>query len=92
MCLKTVLKLLLSKFGILSIEMQRAIRFDQSEIKGDINSVDNVDELDAEYIDNDKENEELDKEESEKIAAKFSDFEDVSDGGKKEDKKVADKK
>ena len=92
MCLKTVLKLLLSKFGILSIEMQRAIRFDQSEIKGDINAVDNVDELDAEYIDNDKENEELDKEESEKVAAKFSDFEDVSDGGKKEEKKVADKK
>ncbi len=32
MALKTVLKLLLSKFGILSIEMQRALQADQAEI------------------------------------------------------------
>ena len=39
MALKTVLKLLLSKFGVLSIEMQRAIRFDQAAIKGNFDTV-----------------------------------------------------
>jgi len=55
MALKTVLKLLLSKFGVLSIEMQRAIRFDQASIKGDINKIEDIDNLDTEYIDNEKE-------------------------------------
>ena len=53
MALKTVTKLLLSKYGILSIEMERAITFDQSTIKGDITNVD-VNELEPEYIDNSK--------------------------------------
>lgn len=46
---KTVLKMLLSKFGILSIEMQRGIQFDQSVVHGDIN---NIEEATAEYVDN----------------------------------------
>ena len=55
MCLKTVTKLLLSKFGILSIEMQRAIRMDQGVIKNDftmIGSIDEIDAADVEYVDN----------------------------------------
>ena len=55
MCLKTVTKLLLSKFGILSIEMQRAIKFDQGVVKGDftqMESFDEIDEAEVEYIDN----------------------------------------
>jgi recombination protein RecT len=51
MALKTVLKLLLSKYGILSVEMQKAVEFDQSVIKGDIN---NIEEATAEYIDNEQ--------------------------------------
>lgn len=55
MCLKTVTKLLLSKFGILSIEMQRAIRLDQGVMKGDFtqfNSVEEIDAAEVEYMDN----------------------------------------
>lgn len=52
MALKTVLKLLLSKFGILSIEMQRAITMDQAEIKGDINSIEDIDAVEVSYVDN----------------------------------------
>ena len=51
MAKKTVLKLLLSKFGILSIEMQRAQTFDQSSIKSDL-TVTDVDEAEIEYMDN----------------------------------------
>lgn len=54
MCLKTVMKLLLSKYGILSIEMQRAIRFDQGVVKGDISTINNAEEIDeaeVEYVD-----------------------------------------
>lgn len=47
----TVLKLLLSKFGILSIEMQRAQTFDQSSIKSDL-TVTDVDDAEIEYVDN----------------------------------------
>jgi len=47
MALKTVLKLLLSKYAPLSIEMQRAVLVDQSAIK----SWDG--EVDVEYVDND---------------------------------------
>ena len=46
---KTVLKMLLSKFGILSIEMQRGIQFAPSVVHGDIN---NIEEATAEYVDN----------------------------------------
>ncbi len=52
MGLKTCLKLLLSKFGVLSIEMQRAINFDQAVVKGNINNVEDIDTLEAEYVDN----------------------------------------
>lgn len=55
MCLKTVTKLLLSKFGILSIEMQRAIRMDQGVIKNDFTQIGSIEEIDAaevEYVDN----------------------------------------
>lgn len=52
MGLKTCLKLLLSKFGVLSIEMQRAFNFDQAVVKGNINNVEDIDTLEAEYVDN----------------------------------------
>lgn len=52
MAKKTCLKMLLSKFGILSIEMQRAQAFDQAVIKGDITEVENVDEAEIAYVDN----------------------------------------
>jgi len=50
MCSKTVLKHLLSKYGILSIEMQKAVKFDQA-------TVNDVDSEDIEYIDNMEDNE-----------------------------------
>lgn len=52
---KTCLKMLLSKYGILSIEMQRAIKFDQGVMKGDFSEIDNIEDIDAvevEYVDN----------------------------------------
>ena len=52
MALKTVLKMLLSKFGILSIEMQRAITLDQAEVKGDINTIEDLDSAEVSYVDN----------------------------------------
>lgn len=48
---KTVLKMLLSKFGILSIEMQRAQIFDQAIIKSDLTE-ENVDDAEISYEDN----------------------------------------
>lgn len=48
----TVLKLLLSKYGILSVEMQRAITLDQAEVKGEINTVEDIDAVEVSYIDN----------------------------------------
>lgn len=51
MAKKTCLKQLLSKYGILSIEMQRAQTFDQAVVKNDLIE-DNVDEADIEYVDN----------------------------------------
>lgn len=48
MACKTVIKLLLSKFAPLSIEMQRAVVFDQANIK-------DAETQDVEYVDNDKE-------------------------------------
>lgn len=54
MATKTVLKLLLSKYGILSIEMQKALESDQAEIKedGQVEYIDNKEDsnfVDAEY-------------------------------------------
>lgn len=46
MALKTVIKLLLSKWGILSVDMQHAIKNDQSVIK-------DIDATEIEYVDND---------------------------------------
>ena len=76
MCLKTVLKLLLSKFGILSIEMQRAIRFDQGVVKDDFTKIDNFDEIDyaeVEYVDNPRQNV-IDDNKVREIHDKFNDF------------------
>ena len=52
MALKTVLKLLLSKYGILSVEMQRAITMDQAEVRGEINTVEDIDAVEVSYVDN----------------------------------------
>lgn len=51
MAKKTVTKLLLSKYAPLSIEMQRAILFDQAVIKGEVN-LDDIDSTSVEYVDN----------------------------------------
>lgn len=64
---KTVLKSLLSKFGILSIEMQKAVEFDQANIRGDINNPqpaynDNPDFVDKEVKDPFKNAIEIEKE------------------------------
>lgn len=56
MCKKTVLKLLISKFGIMSIEMQNAVKYDQAVIRdedGTPNYVDNgtiVEDVQAEVM------------------------------------------
>lgn len=42
MALKTVIKLLLSKYGILSIEMQRAIVYDQAIVSGSLSDIDSA--------------------------------------------------
>lgn len=75
MCLKTVLKLLLSKYGILSIEMQRAIKFDQGVAKGDftqMSSIEEINEADVEYVDNEKS--EVDADKAKEVSEKFKDF------------------
>lgn len=75
MCLKTVLKLLLSKYGILSIEMQRAIKFDQGVVKNDftqISDVRDIDDAEVEYVDNP--NGEVDEQKAADVAQKFADF------------------
>lgn len=48
---KTVLKMLISKYGILSIDMQRAQTFDQAVIKDDLTEKD-IDEAEISYDDN----------------------------------------
>jgi recombination protein RecT len=59
MAIKTVLKLLLSKFAPLSIEMQRGVITDQSVIKDsdtmDVDYVDNQNEIDQPEIDKEEE-------------------------------------
>lgn len=60
MCLKTVLKLILSKYGILSIDMQTAIKADQAVVKSDdlddgnafdyVDGTDGVETIEAEII------------------------------------------
>jgi len=80
MCLKTVLKLLLSKYGILSIEMQRAIKFDQGVVKGDFAQMESVEDIDAievddiDYVDNPHSTTMVDEEKAKKVAETFADF------------------
>ena len=51
MALKTVLKLLLSKYGILSVDMQAALKSDQSVINDvDGTEIDYIDAEDAETV------------------------------------------
>lgn len=54
MAKKTVLKNTLSKWGILSIELQRALMTDQAVISNDVlnKDIDNLDSTDLNYIDN----------------------------------------
>lgn len=53
MAKKTVLKLLLSRYGIMSVDMQKAVEFDQSAVKGTLSDLDSAT---PEYVDNDVEN------------------------------------
>lgn len=52
MAKKTVLKMLISQWGPMSIDMQRAKTFDQAVVKGDITEVENIDEAEISYVDN----------------------------------------
>lgn len=52
MALKTVIKLLLSKYGILSIEMQTAIQTDQSVINNNVADGAEINSESIEYVDN----------------------------------------
>ena len=66
---KTVLKRLLSKYGVLSVEMQSALKSDWA-VLGENDSV--------RYIDN--EETAIDMEKAQAVAAKFEDFNNGSDG------------
>jgi recombination protein RecT len=59
MATKTVLKLLLSKYGILSIEMQKALETDQAVIKNDVADGAEVNSSNVEYVDNPENNEHI---------------------------------
>ena len=84
---KTVIKLLLSKFGILSIEMQRAISFDQATVKGEVYTVDDIETLEPEYIDNTPQATEATEEEVDPSKDLFGDKEKKQVGRKKESDK-----
>lgn len=66
MAKKTVIKLLISKYGPLSVEMQRAQKFDQAVIKQDITDLSSIDEASTDYVDNQQDGQD-------------ADYEDVSD-------------
>lgn len=87
MGLKTCLKLLLSKFGVLSIEMQRAFNFDQAVVKGNINNVEDIDTLEAEYVDNEAQPVEATAEEVDPSKDLFEGNKEGEAEKKKEDKK-----
>lgn len=55
MAQKTVLKLLLSKYGILSIDMQQALNADQAVIKNEVADGEAFDSTKIDYVDNHKE-------------------------------------
>lgn len=58
MATKTVIKLLISKYGPLSIEMQKAVAADQAFIKEDVlNPNSDIDASSMEYVDNSESNE-----------------------------------
>ena len=86
MGLKTCLKLLLSKFGLLSIELQRLIRFDQSTVKGKVNTIEDIETLEPEYIDNEPQPVEATSEEVDSSKGLFGDGNDPK--VEKTDKKV----
>lgn len=65
---KTILKRLLSKYGVLSVEMEQAIKSD-SAVLGENDAV--------RYIDNEENAIDLDK--AQAVAEKFADFQDVTD-------------
>lgn len=52
MALKTVLKLLLSKYGYLSIELQKAVTFDQSTVVSNSDDATNIEDVEIVYSDN----------------------------------------
>lgn len=63
MATKTVLKLLLSKYGILSIEMQKALETDQAVIKDgekqEVEYVDNIEAVETEFKEVNEDSEEI---------------------------------
>lgn len=65
MAKKTVLKHLLSRWGILSIEMQKAVKFDQSVVK-------DVENGEVEYIDNEPEATTFENPEARKVETELS--------------------
>ena len=65
---KTILKRLLSKYGVLSVEMEQAIKSD-SAVLGENDAV--------RYIDNEENAIDLNK--AQAVAEKFADFQDVTD-------------
>ena len=69
---KTILKRLLSKYSVLSVEMEHAIKSD-SAVLGENDAV--------RYIDNEENAIDLNK--AQAVAQKFADFQDVTDGTKK---------
>lgn len=87
MAKKTVLKLLLSKYGVLSVDtqMQLAMQADQAAIR--MESISDTDIVDAsmEYVDNI--DDEVDDETAKKVAEKFKDFDATISDGNSEDKK-----
>lgn len=52
MARKTVLKRLLSKYGILSVEMQKAQQFDQAVVNRSADNVSDIDDSEIVYVDN----------------------------------------
>lgn len=87
MAKKTVLKLLLSKYGVLSVDtqMQLAMQADQAAIR--MESISDTDIVDAsmEYVDNI--DDEVDDETAKKVAEKFKDFDATISDGNSENKK-----
>lgn len=69
---KTILKRLLSKYGVLSVEMEQAIKSD-SAVLGENDAV--------RYIDNEENAIDLNK--AQAVAEKFADFQDITDENKK---------